>query len=80
MDTKKESKLAYRVTFWSLTGALIVVMGIAMLLPPGGERNMFRSIGVNFGVAAVVVMVVHWLKPGWFRPKVQHHPDENIKN
>ena len=80
MDTKKESKLAYRITFWSLVGALIVMMGIVMLLPPGDERNMFRSIGINFGVAAVIVMIVHWLKPGWFRPKVQHHPDENIKN
>ena len=78
MDTKTESKLTYRITFWSLTGALIVVMGIAMLLPPGDERNMFRSIGVNFGVAAIVVMVAHRLKPRWFRNKIQHHPDENI--
>jgi hypothetical protein len=80
MDTKKESKLAYRATFWSLAGALIVAMGIAILLPPGDDRNMFRSIGVNFGVAAIVVMIAHRLKPQWFRSKVRHHPDENIKN
>jgi len=80
MDAKKEWKLNYRVTFWSLMGAAIVVMGIVMCLPPGDERTMFRSIAINFGAAALVVMIMYRLKPGWFRNKVQHHPDEHIKN